>query len=136
MIKTLQKSVCDMQTSIVKLVQTADLLNLNMQTLNTNRSSSLSIEQIKQELQGLKGLFLGRIQVPSKIPSWQSNMSDVCVNSGKKHILFFHFYRTLKPIKQLLIVITMVLLLYQNTIREVMMKIYHQMIINFYISFK
>jgi hypothetical protein len=65
-----------MQTSIVKLDQTADLLNLNMQTLNTNRSSSLSIEQIKQELQGLKGLFLGRIQFP-QVPS---NMFDVCVN--------------------------------------------------------
>ncbi len=80
-----------MQTSIVKLDQTADLLNLNMQTLNINRSSSLSIEQIKQELQGLKGLFSSRIQVPSKIPSWQSNMSDVCVNSEKNKSYSFIF---------------------------------------------
>jgi hypothetical protein len=54
-----------MQTSIVKLEQTADQLNL------TNQSSS--IEQIKQEIQILKGLFLGRSQIPTR----QSKISEV-----------------------------------------------------------
>ncbi len=42
-----------MQTSIVKLEQTADQLNLTLKTSNPNQSSS--IEQIKQEIQVLKG---------------------------------------------------------------------------------
>jgi hypothetical protein len=64
-----------MQTSIIKLEQTADQLNLTMQTTsNPNRSSS--IEEIKREIQELKGLFLSRRQFP-KVPSWQSNISKV-----------------------------------------------------------
>ncbi|CAF0903186.1 unnamed protein product [Adineta steineri] len=71
-IKNLQKSIQDMQTSVTKLEQTTDLLNLNIKTSNTNQSSSLSIEEIKQQVQELKQLSLGRLQFP-QVSLWQSN---------------------------------------------------------------
>jgi exonuclease VII small subunit len=76
-IKNLQKSVQNMQTSIVKLEQTADQLNLTLKTLNPNQLSS-----IKQEIQVLKGLFLGR--------SRQSKISEVYqFFYSKLNIIFF-----------------------------------------------
>jgi hypothetical protein len=65
-----------MQTSIVKLEQTADQLNLIMKKSNSNQLSSSSIEEIKREIQGLKELSLNRSQF-SRIPTWQSKTSEV-----------------------------------------------------------
>jgi len=65
-----------MQTSIVKLEQTADQLNLTMKTSNSNQLSSSSIEEIKREIQGLKELSLNRSQFP-RISTWQSKTSEV-----------------------------------------------------------
>ncbi|UJR09580.1 hypothetical protein I4U23_013815 [Adineta vaga] len=69
-VKNLQKSIEDMQTSIVKLEQTTDQLNIKIRTSNMNPSSS-AIDEIKQEVQSLKESFLNRSQFPS-IPSLRS----------------------------------------------------------------
>jgi hypothetical protein len=69
-----------MQTSISKLEQAADQLHLTMHSTTNNTSS---FEEIKREIQVLKGLFLGRSQFPSipqtppKIPSWQLEKAEV-----------------------------------------------------------
>jgi hypothetical protein len=69
-----------MQTSINKLEQAADQLHLTMHSTTTNGSS---FEDIKREIQVLKGLFLGRSQFPSipqispTIPSWQLEKAEV-----------------------------------------------------------
>lgn len=71
-----------MQTSITKLEQAADQLHLTTHSTATNGS----LEEIKREIQTLKGLFLGRSQFPSipqipplppKIPSWQLEAAEV-----------------------------------------------------------
>jgi DNA anti-recombination protein RmuC len=76
-IKNIQKSVGDMQTTVAKLDQTVDQLNSSMQTAATNRSSTSSIEEIKREVQLLKGLYLGRSQFP-QVPSRQLITTEVC----------------------------------------------------------
>ena len=79
-IRNLQTTVQNMQTSITKLEQAADQLHLS----SLNRSSSVSaIEEIKSEIQSLKGLFLSRSQFPSipqitpRIPQWQLEAAEV-----------------------------------------------------------
>jgi hypothetical protein len=86
----LEKSIENMQTSLVKLEQTVNQLNSN-----PNRSSPI------EEIQGLKGLFLNR----SQIPSWQLKS------------FFFLLYRQSPH----LIMISMELLFYPNKIKRVMM---------------
>jgi hypothetical protein len=69
-----------MQTSVSKLEQAADQLHLTMHSITTNGSS---LEEIKREIQVLKGLFLSRSQfppipqIPPKIPSWQLETAEV-----------------------------------------------------------
>ncbi|CAF2130372.1 unnamed protein product [Rotaria magnacalcarata] len=70
-IKTLQKTVQDMQTSITNLEQV-----VNQSNSATNRAASF--DEIKREIQTLKALCLGRSQFPPipqittpSIPSWQ-----------------------------------------------------------------
>ncbi len=69
-----------MQTSVNKLEQAADQLHLTMHSTTTTNAS---FEEIKREIQVLKGLFLGRSQFPSipqvppKIPSWQLEAAEV-----------------------------------------------------------
>jgi hypothetical protein len=68
-----------MQTSVTKLEQAADQLHLSMHSTTTNGA----LEEVKREIQLLKGLFLGRSQFPSipqippKIPSWQLETAEV-----------------------------------------------------------
>jgi hypothetical protein len=69
-----------MQTTIDKLQQTADQLHLSMHSITTNGSS---VDEIKREIQTLKGLLLSRSQFPSvpysspRIPSWQIESAEV-----------------------------------------------------------
>ncbi len=69
-----------MQTSIGKLEQAADQLHLSMHSTTTNGSP---FDEIKREIQTLKGLLLGRSQFPSvplpspRIPSWQLESAEV-----------------------------------------------------------
>ncbi|CAF0941156.1 unnamed protein product [Adineta ricciae] len=76
-IKTLQKTIQDMHASIKKLEQATDQLHLTIHTSSMNGSSSSSLEEIKREIQSLKGLSLGRSQFPAipqlppTLPSWQ-----------------------------------------------------------------
>ncbi|CAF2399330.1 unnamed protein product [Rotaria sp. Silwood2] len=72
-----------MQTSINKLEQAADQINSASNSSTTNGSSSSSpLEEIKREIQTLKGLYLSRSQFPSipqvppKIPSWQLDAAE------------------------------------------------------------
>lgn len=80
-----------MQTSVTKLEQAADQLHLTMHSTTTNGS----LEEIKREVQVLKGLFLSRSQFPSipqippKIPSWQLETAEV--NSTKKKQSLINF---------------------------------------------
>ena len=60
-----------MQTSVVKLEQSSDQLNLKIQTTNTHPSSSI-INEIKQEVQLLKETYLNRSRFPA-IPSRVTN---------------------------------------------------------------
>lgn len=79
-IKTLERTVQTMQTSITKLEQTADQLHLTLNSTTTNRTS---LDDIKREIQVLKELSLGRSQFPSipqippRIPSWQLEIAEV-----------------------------------------------------------
>ncbi|CAF0956674.1 unnamed protein product [Adineta ricciae] len=66
-IKSLQKTIEDMQTSVVKLEQASDQLDLKIRTSNAHPSSSV-INEIRQEVQLLKETFLNRSQFPA-IPS-------------------------------------------------------------------
>lgn len=69
-----------MQTSVTKLEQAADQLHLTTHSTTTTGSA---FEEIKREIQQLKGLFLNRSQFPSipqippKIPSWQLETAEV-----------------------------------------------------------
>lgn len=78
--KTLERTVQNMQTSITKLEQTADQLHL---TLNSTTTSRTALDEIKREIQVLKELSLGRSQFPSipqfppRIPLWQSELAEV-----------------------------------------------------------
>ncbi|CAF0777499.1 unnamed protein product [Didymodactylos carnosus] len=77
----LQTSVRDMCSSIAKLEQSVNQLTKSVNEIkekNTDASScSVSINEMKQEIQTLKGLLLSRQQFPSppqiqaRIPSWQ-----------------------------------------------------------------
>lgn len=65
-----------MQTSIAKLEQTADQLHLTLNSTTTNPSS---IEELKREIQMIKGLCLSRSQFPSRppsIPAWQLQTAE------------------------------------------------------------
>lgn len=60
-----------MQTSIAKLEQTADQLHLTR--------NSTSIDELKREIQVIKGLCLGRSQFPARppsIPAWQLQSAE------------------------------------------------------------
>jgi hypothetical protein len=76
-----------MQTSVVKLEQAADQLHL---TVHSSTTSGSSLEEVKREIQVLKGLFLSRSQFPStpqllpKVPSWQLEAAEVCFNRMNK----------------------------------------------------
>ena len=69
-----------MQTSVNKLEQAADQLHLSMHSKTTGVST---LEEIKREIQSLKGLSLGRSQfpaipqIPPKIPAWQLESAEV-----------------------------------------------------------
>jgi hypothetical protein len=85
-----------MQTSITKLEQAADQLHLTLHSTATNGSS---FDEIKREIQTLKGLFLGRSQFPSlpqmppKIPSWQLESAEVYLRKIYSLFLSIVFYR-------------------------------------------
>ncbi|UJR36524.1 hypothetical protein I4U23_029245 [Adineta vaga] len=76
-LKNLQKTIQDIHTSVKKLEQATDQLHLTIHTTSMNRSSSGSLDEIKREIQSLKGLHLSRSQfptipkVPPTLPSWQ-----------------------------------------------------------------
>jgi hypothetical protein len=76
-----------MQTSVTKLEQAADQLHLTMHSTTANGSS---LEEIKREIQLLKGLFLSRSQFPSipqvppRIPSWQLETAEVEFHKKKQ----------------------------------------------------
>ncbi|CAF4581095.1 unnamed protein product [Rotaria sp. Silwood1] len=82
-IKSLQKTVQDMQASVIKLEQAANEFHsaTNLSTSNGLPFSS-PLEEIKREIQTLKGLYLSRSQFPSipqvtpKIPSWQLDTAE------------------------------------------------------------
>lgn len=69
-----------MQASITKLEQTSDQLHLSAYSSTTNKTA---LEEIKREVESLKGLYLSRSQFPSipqvtpKIPLWQLEAAEV-----------------------------------------------------------
>lgn len=146
-IRSLQLTLEGIQSSVRKLEQAADQLHL----ASLNRSSSASmLEEIKGEIQSLKGLCLNRSQfpsipsIPARIPSWQLEAAEVMLRSSnialdqrfslrcrnRNRVLLFRSVQMMRIIREVLKRITKVSLSFLIMTRRVMMNIAYRPVLH------